>query len=67
MKENLRRDTSEEMSREIELMLWRAMKNGLPVIFQDRVHALIKEFNDVFRLLSSVWTHQPGLLLSVSN
>ena len=31
-------------------MLYQAMANGLPVRFQDALHALIDDFNDVFRL-----------------
>ena len=38
LEEHLLRDTLEEMTRELELMLWRAMNNGLedPVMFQKR-------------------------------
>ena len=51
VEETLRLDTSAEMAREIELMLWQAIANGLPLRFQDRAHALIEEYNDVvFRL-----------------
>ena len=49
VEETLRRDTS-EMAREIKLMLWQTMTNGLPLRFQDAMHALIDEFSDVFRL-----------------
>ena len=50
LEEHLCRDTSEEMTRELELMLWRAMNNGLPMVFQERAHALIEDYHDVFRL-----------------
>ena len=38
VEEALRRDTSAEMEREIELMLWQAMTNGLPLRYQDAMH-----------------------------
>ena len=48
--EDLRRDQSVEMKREMELMLYQAMQNGLPMRYLDALHALIDEFNDVFIL-----------------
>ena len=48
--EDLRRDNLGEMQREIYMMLYQAMANGLPVKVQDALHALIDDFNDVFRL-----------------
>ena len=50
LEEDLRRDTSEEMEREIELMLYQAMTNRLPMMYHDALHELINSFNDVFRL-----------------
>ena len=35
LEENLRSDNSEEMTREVELTLWRAMQNGLPMMCFD--------------------------------
>jgi hypothetical protein len=41
--EDLRRDQSEEMRREIEVMLLQAMNNGLPLRYHDAMHALITQ------------------------
>jgi hypothetical protein len=48
--EDLRRDQSEEMRREIEVMLLQARQNGLPLRYHDAMNALITQYVDVFRL-----------------
>ena len=50
LEEDLRQDTSADMEREIELMLYQAMTNGLPMMYHDALHELINNFSDVFRL-----------------
>ena len=47
---DLRRDSSEEMKREIGTMIDQAKANGLPLIYQDALQSLVHEFDDVFRL-----------------
>ena len=49
LEEDLRQDTSADMEREIELMLYQAMTNGLSMIYNDALHELINNFGDVFR------------------
>ena len=44
------RTTSAEMNREVELMLLRAMNNGLPEAFHAKVFELLENYRGVFRI-----------------